>query len=306
MNDGRTKLGIDAGAALVERARAAGASSLAVVGISKNAGKTVAVGAVAGALSREGARFGLCSIGRDGESSDVLDGAPKPRFYLRAGTNVATAAALLPRSPALEILAHSGEVCALGPIVLARLRAPGFVELAGPPSADALRRVVRALFAHGSEFVAIDGAVDRVAALRDGEDAIVAAAGAASAPTQARAVDEVQALVARLGLRAYDPAREAIVLDGALTAGAAAAFARAGERRQIVVRDGTRVAFGGRAFLALSARLDLRCLRELRPVACTIASIGVERSFEPRSFLEAVAARTGLPAFDVYAGAVAW
>ncbi|MGP6192453.1 MAG: hypothetical protein ACLPSH_20865 [Vulcanimicrobiaceae bacterium] len=297
---------MNVGAALVERARAAGASSLAVVGTSKNAGKTVAVGAVADALFRAGTRVGLCSIGRDGESADALDGAPKPRFYLREGTTIATAASLLPRSPALEILARTGETSAIGPIVLARLRAPGFVELAGPPSADALRRVVRALFALGSEFVVIDGAVDRIAALRDGDDAIVAAVGAAGAPTQARAVEDVQALVARLRLRAFDPRREAIVLEGALTAAAAAAFARVGERRQIVVRDGTRVAFGGRALLTLSGQLDLRCERELRPVACTIASIGREHDFEPRSFLQAVAARTGLPAFDVYAGAVAW
>jgi hypothetical protein len=297
---------LEVGAALLGCARAAGASSLAVVGTSKNAGKTVAVAAVAGALFREGTPFGLCSIGRDGEAADVLDGAPKPRFFLRPGTLVATAAALLPRSPALEIVARTGETCALGAIVLARLRAPGLVELVGPPSAAALRRVVESLFASGSAFVAIDGAVDRIAALRDSDDAIVAAAGAAGAPTQARAVEEVQALVARLRLRAFDPAREALVLDGALTASAAAAFARAGERRQIVVRDGTRVAFGGRAFLALSAQLDLRCVRELRPVACTIASLGGERSFEPRSFLEAVAARTGLPAFDVYAGACAY
>jgi hypothetical protein len=296
---------VDVGTALVESARAIGASSIAVVGTSKNAGKTVTVGAIAAALARARTPFGLCSIGRDGEAVDALDATPKPRFFLRPGVTVATATALLPRSPALEIVAATGERSALGPIVLARVRAPATVELAGPPSAAALRRVVRLLFGLGNSFVAIDGAVDRIAALRDGDDAIVAAVGAAGAPTPARAVDDVHALVARLRLRAWDPGRESVRVEGALTALAAAAFARAGERRQIVVRDATRVAFGGRTFLAFAARLDLRCERELRPVACTIASLAAERSFEPRNFLRAVAARTALPAYDVYAGAFA-
>jgi len=296
---------VDVGKALVERARAVGASSVAVVGTSKNAGKTVTVGAIASALARAGTPFGLCSIGRDGEAVDALDATPKPRFFLRPGATVATATALLRRSPALEIVAATGERSALGPIVLARLRAAGTVELAGPPSAAALRRVVRLLFALGNEFVAIDGAVDRIAALRDGDDAIVAAVGAAGAPTQGHAVDDVHALVARLRLPAWDPGRASVRVEGALSALAAAAFARAGERRQVVVRDATRITFGGRAFLTLAAQLDLRCERELRPVACTVAPLAVERSFEPRSFLRAVAARTALPAYDVYAGALA-
>jgi hypothetical protein len=40
----------------------------------------------------------------------------------------------------------------------------------------------------------------------------------------------------------------------------------------------------------------------LRVIATTVASIGPNRAFEPRAFAAAVAAATGLPAFDVYAG----
>jgi hypothetical protein len=293
---------MDVGTALYERARAIGAASLAVVGTGKNAGKTVAAGAVVAALQRAGVPFGICSIGRDGETADVLDAAPKPRIALPRGATFATAAALLPRSPAVEILERTGEQSALGPVALARVRTAANVELAGPPTAAGLRRVVAALAASGCAFVVIDGAIDRLAALRDAEDAIVAAVGATAA-TPEHAVDDVAALVGRLRLRLRDPALDAIHVEGALTAGAAAAFVRAGERRQIVVRDGTHVAFGGRAFLTLAAQLELRCAHELRPIACTIASIGAQRSFEPRAFLRAVAARTGLPAYDVYARA---
>src|SRR5271156_2891469 len=294
----------EAGAALVASARVAGAHSIAVVGTSKNAGKTVAVGGICEALERAGERLGFCSIGRDGEAADALDGAPKPRFFLREGVAFATASSLVPRSPAAEITSLTAETTALGPVVLGRVRAPGFIQLAGPPSAAAVRRVAGALAADG-RFVVLDGAVDRIAVLRDGDDAIVVAVGAAGAPTMQRAVNDVAALVGRLALRRFDPSRAAIRIEGALTAVAAAAFAHAGERRQIVVRDGTHVAFGGSAFSEFSARLDLRCERELRPLACTVAPRSAERSFPPRAFACAVAARTGLPAYDFFAGTVA-
>jgi len=290
----------DVGALLLARARAVGAQSLAVVGTSKNAGKTVAIAAVCAALQAERTPFGLCSLGRDGEAVDALESIAKPRFFLREGTLLATAAVLLPQHPAVEVLELRAERGALGPIAIVRVRAPGFFEIAGPSSASALRRIAQRLVDLAG-FALIDGAVDRIAALRNSKDAIVVAVGATVA-TQAHAVDDARALVARLRLPAFDPARPVLHVSGALTAEMAADLARAGERRQIVVADPTQVAFGGRAFLGLASHLELRCERELRPIACTVAPRSPQRAFEPRSFLHAVAAATGLPAYDVYAG----
>jgi hypothetical protein len=295
---------IEPAAELLALGRASGAASIAVIGTSKNAGKSVVVAALAAALAREGSAFGLCSTGRDGEAIDAIDGAAKPRFFLRPGATVALPAALVPRTPALEILETTAESGALGRIVLARVRAPGFVEIAGPPTASALRRIADALVARCG-YALVDGAVDRIAALRGGADAVVVAVGAATAATPALAVDAVAALVARLRLPVAADGIDAVRIVGALTAEDAAAFVRAGESRPIVVGDATHVAFGGRTFLSLRARLDLRCARALRPIACTVASLSRDRSFEPRAFARAVARRTGLPTFDVYAGTVA-
>ena len=230
---------------------------------------------------------------------------------------------LVPRSPACEIIATTEERCALGPIVLARMRAEGYVEIAGPPTAAALRRIADALGAM-SAFVLIDGAVDRIAALRGGQDAIVVAVGAAGAPTIAHAADDAAALVARLQLPAVDRGvaasfgsratveptmadvpGETVDVPGALTAAMAAAFVRANERRPIIVRDATHVAFGGREFLATAQRLDLRARIALHPIACTVAPQGPERAFEPRAFARLVAQRAGLPTYDVYAASAA-
>jgi hypothetical protein len=290
----------DAGALLLARARAAGARSIAVVGTSKNAGKTVAVAAICAALQAEGTPFGLASIGRDGEAIDALEGIAKPRFFLRPGALLATAATLLPRHPAVEVIELRAERGALGQIALARVRAPGYFEIAGPSSASASRRIAQRL-TELAGFAVIDGAVDRIAALRDSDAAIVVAVGA-SAATPAHAVDDARAFVARLRLPRFDPALPALHVAGALTAEAAAELARLGERRQVVVADPTQIAFAGRAFLAIAARLELRCERGLHPIACTVAPQSPQHAFEPRAFLQAVAEATGLPSYDVYAG----
>lgn len=295
---------MDVARELLTHARAIGSQSIAVVGTSKNAGKSVVVAALTSALVDEHHGFGLASIGRDGESVDAVIAAVKPRFFLRAGAIVATATVLIPRTPALEILEVTGERCALGPIAIARVRAPGFVEIAGPPQASAVRRIVARLATY-APFVVVDGAVDRIAALRGGDDAIVIAVGAASAPTLPHAVDNIAALAARLGLPRHDGVGEAIFVVGALTARAATEHARAFGGMPLVVADPTRIAFGGRTFLELRERLDLRCEQTLRPIACTVAPIGLERAFEPRAFARAVARRTGLPTYDIYAQAVA-
>jgi hypothetical protein len=99
-----------------------------------------------------------------------------------------------------------------------------------------------------------------------------------------------------------DPNLDAVYIDGALTAASAARLIADREHRQVVVGDPTQIALSGKAATNALTRLDVRCRRPLRVVACTIASIGRERSFEPRAFARAVADATGLPAFDVYAG----
>jgi hypothetical protein len=296
---------MDVGSALVERAREIGRTSIAVVGTGKNVGKTVTTAAIYGALERQGAVVGLTSIGRDGEALDVVEGIAKPRLFLREGTLIATATAILPKYPALEIMESTRERGALGWIVIGRVRTPGFYEIAGPAGADAVRRIVRELTRCGASFVLLDGAVDRLAALRDGEDAIVAATGAASGPTPMRVVEEVRGLVAKLSVQPVDLGKPFLRIAGALTASEATALSRAEDRRQILVHDSSRIAFAGRLFLTLASRLDFRCERVLHPVAATIASIAPGRLFEPSSFLQAVAEAVRLPTYDIYAQAAA-
>ncbi|HYW53286.1 MAG TPA: hypothetical protein VE826_04900 [Dongiaceae bacterium] len=274
-----------------------------MVGTAKNAGKTTAFNALRAVARRRGTPVAVTSIGRDGEPSDALDSEPKPRVRLTAGTLVALPAGLLPRSPALEILGTGAE-SALGRIVFARVVLPVTCEIAGPPAARAMRATIDRLRALGDGVVLVDGAIDRVAALAGGDDAVIVATGAASGATVARAAAVAADTVARLTLPGRDPSRErarVVHVAGALDTRDAEDLLADARGATVVVEDPTRIAVRGALFAKLREAVDLRCERPLRVVACTTSPVGRETTLSPRALVEAVARATGLPAFDVVA-----
>ena len=293
------------GEALLALAERAACVDLAVVGTAKNAGKTVTAKAIMQAAQLRGDVIGVTSIGRDGEAVDSSDNGRKPRLYLQRGALLATALGVFSPSPALEFLDITDRVTAAGTLAIARLRTDGFVELVGPPTAAGIRDALRRLHRCGATRTILDGALDRVAALAGGSEAVVVAVGASGVSTLGEALDDIAALVAKLSLPPPDPDRVAVRLDGALTAARAMEIARDHRDAVVVVRDPTQVALSGKALLGLFDRLDVRVERPLRVIAVSIASIGRDRTFAPREFLHGVARRTQLPTFDVYAGAAA-
>jgi hypothetical protein len=154
---------------------------LALVGLAKNTGKTVALTALLHELAAAERTVGVTSVGRDGEEHDVIDfRIAKPRVGLRAGSLVATTDELLRASglPA-DVLASDVARTPLGRVLVARLRAAGTVEVAGPSAAADVRAVSDTMLAHGASQVLIDGAIDRRAASSPQvADALVISTGA--------------------------------------------------------------------------------------------------------------------------------
>ena len=135
--------------------------SMSIVGMCKNAGKTTMLNWL---LSHTGRQqiLGLTSIGRDGESTDVVTGTEKPSIFVPAGTLIATAKDMIRLGDVTkEILVTTGIPTPLGEVIILRARSDGYVQLAGPSITTQLREVSRIFFELGATQSIIDGALGR-------------------------------------------------------------------------------------------------------------------------------------------------
>ena len=153
--------------------------SMSIVGMCKNAGKTTMLNWL---LAHTGRRqiLGLTSIGRDGESTDVVTGTEKPSIFVPAGTLIATAKDMLRLGDVTkEILITTGIPTPLGEVVVMRARSDGYVQLAGPSITAQLREVSRMFFELGATQSIIDGALGgKSLGARNVADGIVLCTGA--------------------------------------------------------------------------------------------------------------------------------
>ena len=138
-------------------------TSVSIIGMCKNAGKTTVLNQIIRELSAAGCVLGLTSIGRDGESKDLVTGTQKPGIYVREGTLVATASELILHhcDVTREVLSATGISTPMGDVVVLRARSDGNIQLAGPSLTSQLATVREDFFRMGAEKVIIDGALSR-------------------------------------------------------------------------------------------------------------------------------------------------
>jgi hypothetical protein len=147
-------------AALYELVETSGLGALAVVGLVKNAGKTTVVNNLMTNCAR---RFGLTSLGLDGERTDHLTGLAKPRIAPPPGTLVATTEGSLARSHyTMRIVEELPYVTSLGRVVIGEAGGEGAVEVSGPVTLAEVRGTIDRLQARGAEQVLVDGAINRL------------------------------------------------------------------------------------------------------------------------------------------------
>ncbi len=136
--------------------------TLALAGMCKNAGKTTALNYCLDVLNEKGMILGLTSIGRDGESSDLVTGTYKPSIYVRKGTVVATAAGMLKNCDITkEILDTTGIGTPVGDVVIVRALSDGYLDLAGPSTNQQLMEINERFLRFGVDKILIDGAISR-------------------------------------------------------------------------------------------------------------------------------------------------
>ncbi len=137
---------------------------LAIVGMTKNVGKTVTLNYLISRIADAGDLLGIVSAGYDGERFDRLTLKEKPRIYAPVGTVIATAEACFEAAEAqLKLLLRSSISTPLGEVCLGRVVSGGLVELAGPGSTAALKQLVSDMKGYCVEQFLIDGAINRMA-----------------------------------------------------------------------------------------------------------------------------------------------
>jgi len=160
------------------------ATAMAVVGMTKNVGKTVTLNYLIQRCVVAGRTPGLISAGYDGERFDRLTLKDKPRIYAPEGAFVATAKACLDAAGAvMDPLYRSRASTPLGEVWIARVREAGLVELAGPGAVSDLKMLIGQMAEWGAEPVLVDGAINRLASASPsvtGE--VILASGSAVSP----------------------------------------------------------------------------------------------------------------------------
>lgn len=155
--------------------------TLAVMGMTKNTGKTVCLNHLLAQAEHNDVALGITSIGRDGEERDQVFSIPKPPVLVWPGNLVATARDTLLRSKVRwKEIGRTSIDSPLGEILIVRVLDHGEMEIAGASRSFDQHQVIGLLKQCGATRVLLDGALGRShhasPAIADG---VVLATGAA-------------------------------------------------------------------------------------------------------------------------------
>lgn len=175
---------------------------ISIVGMSKNSGKTVALNYLIEESYEENIDIGITSIGRDGESIDIVTNTDKPPIFAYENTLIATSTDMLRLGDAnIEILKVTDYKTPLGAIIIGKVRDSGYVQIAGPQLLSEIKSVSDMMISLGAKFIVIDGALDRMSqAAPDISEATILSIGAVLSRNMNKVIEEGIHAVNTLGL----------------------------------------------------------------------------------------------------------
>jgi len=165
-------------------------SVIAVIGLCKNAGKTTTMCRLIREL--EGTPIALTSVGRDGETTDLVTGTEKPEIWVSKGTLFGTARGLLNLCDVtVEVTGITDCSTPLGVVGVFRALSDGYIQLAGPSAVAHLAPLCRQFYDQGAQRIIIDGAAGRKSLAGAGsESCAILCVGASLDPVMEKAVAE--------------------------------------------------------------------------------------------------------------------
>ena len=137
-------------------------SCLAIIGLAKNAGKTVALNTIIREAEKADVKLAIASYGRDGEDIDVITLKEKPLIFIPPNTYFVTAEKLFEKSSLQgSIVIDTKMDTLLGRVKIYKSGAIGdSVELAGVNRGSRMMKI-KELLPGDTELFLIDGALDR-------------------------------------------------------------------------------------------------------------------------------------------------
>lgn len=297
--------------------------TIAIVGMSKNCGKTTVLNALLSACFAMGECIALSSIGRDGEPLDLVSGTPKPSIFVRPGTLIATAQNLLRNCDITQEIIDTTDIFTpLGRIVLIRALSDGTVDVAGASITEQMLLVNSLLQTHGAQRVFIDGALSRRSPARSElADGIILCTGAAYSPSIEKIAADT-AFIANLFCLGEDssaaidaadnlltcvsknPQARNFCVSGALTDKMILPLLQANlalEGLKLIVTDASKVLLSNAIYQRLIARginLAVRCGARLLCIAINPTSPTGE-GVDGASLISALAKRVSVPIINV-------
>lgn len=291
--------------------------TLSIVGMCKNAGKTTVLNRLL-SLS-DGRVLGLTSIGRDGESTDVVTGTEKPGIFVPEGTLIATAKDLLKLSDITqEIVETTGIPTPLGEVVLVRARSAGYVQLGGPSITAQLRTVSDRFFSLGAQQVIVDGALGRKSlGARALAESVILCTGASYDMRMEKVVRDTANVFRVMRLKKAEtvpeesdlPLSELLqsqgeaLITGALTDSAVVPLLKSGVMRNVrlVVKDPSKVLVTPDTLEKLAIRsVALETVEAAEVLCVTVNPVSAYGwKFDPDAFKAAMAAAVDVPVINV-------
>ena len=142
-------------------------SSVSIVGMQKNTGKTVTFNYILKRLLERGIKVGVTSIGIDGESTDQVTGTQKPEIHLDSGVVFSTSITHYNgRQLVSEVIAMPNISTSLGDVVVSRVLQEGNVLLSGASDNAGIMKLIDVMHDSGAEIVQLGRASCRERVLR--------------------------------------------------------------------------------------------------------------------------------------------
>jgi len=175
---------------------------VSVVGMAKNAGKTVTLNSIIDEASDRDIILGITSTGRDGEREDIVTETEKPLIYVQEGTLIATTDEALPLGDArVEVMITTDYGTPMGNVIIGKVISSGYIQIAGPQTSRGIRDVSNTMLQLGAELVLIDGAINRISSAAPAiSDGVILATGAVLSRDMNKVIEETIHTIRLFGL----------------------------------------------------------------------------------------------------------